>query len=346
MKKKYFLLYLAIVFLFSFCNKTNNKDNNVEVDLEKDIKTLFLSEIADSISYIQLETGEELIGNITDIQFKNDQFVICDPMTNAYSIYDKNGLLITKFNHSGQGPGEYSSPGKFALGEDNTIHILDLGSKKILVYDWTGTFIRESKIEDYPRDFYISGNNYVLYMIDENIGSREGLFSFNPQSGQYKLMSTIERKTKSAGLISHYIASEKSKTGKIRHSIINNYNNEIIYTEDDSIISRLQFNITPFAIDEKNVLTTGNRSPGYSLVSYDETSNFIFLTYGSMISKTTRLCIYNKNSKKVENYNDVKNDLDQKEIGIPTRYSENKAIFILNKNENENPLLQIFHFKK
>ena len=60
------------------------------------------------------------------------------------------------------------------------------------------------------------------------------------------------------------------------------------------------------------------------------------------------LYLYNKNNLQGKVYDTVINDLDNRELGIPTRYSNNnKFIFWMHSdNEDNNPILQILHLKQ
>jgi hypothetical protein len=71
--------------------------------------TLFLSQIADSIKYVQLESGSDsYIGEISEAFLLSDKIVIVDKYTNSVVYFTRNGEFITKIETFGHKETKYS----------------------------------------------------------------------------------------------------------------------------------------------------------------------------------------------------------------------------------------------
>lgn len=107
-------------------------------------RTMRLSEIADTIEFLELKTPKEtIITRIWDI-FPTDEFLFIFSRDGVFQ-FTKNGDYIRKIGRDGQGPGEYT----LAIGTDidfgkREIVISDV-AQKLLFYDFDGNFLREEK---------------------------------------------------------------------------------------------------------------------------------------------------------------------------------------------------------
>jgi hypothetical protein len=341
---KIYILYLSLFVCLFSCEKSNKaKENLIEINLNK-TGILRFSDIADSISYIPLKTADEcVIGDIQEMQYGNGIFYIADQTRSIY-LFNEKGEYLSTLNKLGQGPGEYTCISSFTLDTVGNIHIMDLSIKKILMYNRNAEYVSEMKIEDYPRDFYVSGNDYMLYMPDENIDCRRGLYSLDRTSHEYTKIFDIEEDTKHNLMLSNYIVLLNNKT----HSIANNFNNTVFYMEGKQIKNVLSFHINDL-LKEKEV--SGGKK--YMLGSFNDYDNFLLLRYipVKQAEANLKLYIYDKRKKEGMVYTDSKNDIDGQMIGNITRLSVgNRLVCILPGNidkegQEENPILQIIHLK-
>lgn len=78
MKKLIYCVVTLIILLNNSCTeKTAGEILNINIEKPD---SLFMSQIADSITYIQLETNEEsLLGNIHSMQYRNGIYYIVNP---------------------------------------------------------------------------------------------------------------------------------------------------------------------------------------------------------------------------------------------------------------------------
>lgn len=336
-----YIKLLVFVFLLSCDNKEKQHADFVSVNLNKSESKLDLSEIVDSISYIHLETTPQcLLGEISDIHYKNGKYYVYDQQTKAIYIFDNKGRYLNKISKYGKGPGEYVLIQTFYVDFKNRIHILDLILKKILIYDHNALFVAEVPIKDYPRDFIVSDNGYFLFMPDKNTGYRRGFYYYKPETKKYKRSFDVEEINTAPILLSYYIISYCSEREQ-HHSILNNSNNEIFQFSNNRIASSIKFKVEPFALGSPN---EENRK-AYSIVFFNETQHYYLMTYASL--SDVKVCLYNKKNNIVAVYNSIHNDIDGI-LGNPTRLSINNTMTLVVKNNNSdegNPFLQILYFK-
>lgn len=88
------------------------------------------------IKKIPLKTiGNDVIGQVTNVIYRNERFYIFDRRQNIIWQFDKNGTFKNKLAAIGPGPGEYASIRSFDVTDDGLLYILDCHKRKINAYD-------------------------------------------------------------------------------------------------------------------------------------------------------------------------------------------------------------------
>ena len=127
-------------------------------------ESLKLSDIAESISYIKLETTKEsLLGGILSVYPIEIGYLIIDN-TESIFLFDKEGKFKWKINKKGRGPEEYvefyGSMGVDTINKEIVIP----DNKNVVVYDFDGRFRRKFKIPFATNGAYIlPSGHYVLW---------------------------------------------------------------------------------------------------------------------------------------------------------------------------------------
>ena len=241
---KYNNLLIIIIFLVCSCSKRNN-DNGINLN---DKGRLFISQIADSVSYIHLEMNEQcLLGDISYLLFQKNIYYVFDGQTNSIYLFDEKGFFVNKIFKQGRGPGEYVHPSSFFIDPEDNIHIIDLLLKKILVYDNKGDFLDEFWIEEYVRDFCVINDKYFFYMPDQNINSKQGLYLYDTKNKQYEEFIKIKGTSKS--FMPWYITS---LGGNDSYSVVDPVNNYVYYFNYTGVFETKKFIFFPLADDVKN----------------------------------------------------------------------------------------------
>lgn len=118
---------------------------NIEVGLNNQ-KKAFLSDIADSISYIKLETTPEcLIGNGTAF-IRDDKVFVSTIKPARVLVFDTQGQYLYKIDNQGQGPEEYTALFQFTVSKSgNRMAFTDLATRDIYMFDGNGNYVSKTK---------------------------------------------------------------------------------------------------------------------------------------------------------------------------------------------------------
>ena len=161
------ILGIALVFIsFWSCHKSSQKlqekiDNSVPVasmishqksvevniDLNKDC--LPFDSLMTKVSYVKLETtGDNLIGEISQLLFVDDKIIIVDAgQSKTITVYNEKGHYLYKIGAFGQGPMEYGALNHVAFtpGKEMLV-ITDLKSGRLKYYSIGGIYVKSVKL--------------------------------------------------------------------------------------------------------------------------------------------------------------------------------------------------------
>ena len=163
MKHYSFALIFAGLLLYS-CggNGTSNSTGDLSrmdrVEI-KDQRKISVDSIVEKIDYVKLgETGDVLIGKVTDLLITPDHIIVGDArQAKAVFIFDRAGNSQAVISRLGRGPQEYMDLSTIFLTPDQqTIGIVDNSMKKLLYFDLRGNFIKK---QDLP--FSCNGIEYL-----------------------------------------------------------------------------------------------------------------------------------------------------------------------------------------
>ena len=134
---------------------SENKDINTSIHTIKlgDNKSINLSEIAENLQIIPVETSDTcILSDICNIKLNDENIYINDNIFKGIYIFNNKGKLISKLYKEGRGNGEYTSLDDFLIdNKEQNIEILDRVSKKIFIYNIIDFKLK--KIIDIPFDF-------------------------------------------------------------------------------------------------------------------------------------------------------------------------------------------------
>lgn len=157
--------------LFAFFGCSYNGDNNqsytvsqvkrqspVEIVIDDSFKNpkpgLTLRDIADSISYLPLETNDEIIiGNIVSVTIIENGYLINDAFRTLY-FFNMSGKFIWRIDQQGRGPNEYEilNPGLAVDNSTNEIIIPD--RRRLLFFNFNGEFVKELNLQFFVDQVY------------------------------------------------------------------------------------------------------------------------------------------------------------------------------------------------
>lgn len=173
------IIYIVFILLLMGCNSNQPVDNEIVIlDVSKSYpeKEILLSDIAD-ITYVQLDDSNKdfiFSGNIGAVSA--NYIIGTDVRKGDVLVFSKEGKPITKFNHRGGGPEDYTKLMSIVYDEKaNDLYTHDMA--KIIVYDLEGDYKRTVSL---PKGVSLA-NDYVLFddksivMFDSNKKNVAGL---------------------------------------------------------------------------------------------------------------------------------------------------------------------------
>ncbi len=149
-------------------------------DMLKRQRDVPISDIADSIKYIVLETSPtSLLGSINDAKFTKDYFFIYhNGTTSQLSQFDKNGHFIRNIGSIGRGPEEYLGIRAFSIDEENKLIFIHLNFiKKILIYSFDGEYVKSINIDRDDTEIVWNRDSLFMCFREPTIGNEEYVFT-------------------------------------------------------------------------------------------------------------------------------------------------------------------------
>lgn len=150
----------------------NNELITLDVTVNYSKKELILQDFMD-VEYIPLETDDEFITQANVLAVSDKYMVIRNWMNdgNIFIFERKTGKGIRKINRRGQGGEEYVFVNGIVLDEDkNEIFVNCYGTKKIFVYDLSGSYKRSfnhTEGRGYLHVFDYDNDNLICYDVSE-----------------------------------------------------------------------------------------------------------------------------------------------------------------------------------
>ena len=163
MKRNILLFLFTLIVLFSSCRKSspNFSDNKEEISLLRNIEKpievhidlnndcLPFDSLMNKVNYVKLETtGDNLIGDITQLLFVDDKIIIVDAgQSKTITVYNEKGHYLYKIGAFGQGPMEYGALNHVAFtpGKEMLV-ITDLKSGRLKYYSIDGRYVKSVKL--------------------------------------------------------------------------------------------------------------------------------------------------------------------------------------------------------
>lgn len=163
---------MILPLLLSCSNLSQNEESKEIRELEiipGESSILNLSELGESITYIQLETNEHcLIGSSYSINLFEDKVFVFDAMSSRILCFSDNGDFLFKIDRKGKGPGEYVHLSDFVIDKNNElILIYDRMQMVVFEFNLSGEFIKSNKVGVQLAELgVIDSESYYFYNYD------------------------------------------------------------------------------------------------------------------------------------------------------------------------------------
>ena len=171
--KTFFFLICGTIFLFFIeCKVKKEKENHliqIDVSVSYPWKEIYLEEIAD-IEYLQIEFNDEFLFNEPPESITDDKMMI-HQLNGDVFVFSRAGKPLLKFNHTGNGPGEYASITGKCIYDETRDEIYVRTFNKLMVYSLSGQFSREIPLLESEGAFISIIVNYdseMLLLHDDN----------------------------------------------------------------------------------------------------------------------------------------------------------------------------------
>ena len=327
-----FVVLIAIVILYGSCKIKENNKSIQTIDLttgfEKPHK-IYLSEITKDYKLIKLETSKEcLIQKIKKVFFVPNKIIIWDNVNywrignihNAIIVFDKSGKYLYKIGAFGKGPGEYRNLISVCIDEQNDFIFVLATGRRILQYNLSGEFIKETQLSIRPKDIKIFDNKLWLFFGPIKVNKNEN-YTFSVLDYDFNIIKKFKKDISNPLSIMQYslFKSDNSITywNNLYHDTIYSINKEFKLTPK-------YFLEYPDKMPHEYLINVGKANENLFLTEikrFQETNNHLFIT-ASYKRKLFNLYlnIFNgspvglKKNKRWENkyffYNGFENDID------------------------------------
>lgn len=247
------VLFVSLL-LLTHCNsdnKTKSKEENdgkkfFEINYENDLKnkaTVFLSDIASEVKYIQLETGDKyLISGRPEYYFSDSLIFVAN--YDQLLVFDYSGKFVRQIGTPGRGPGEIDLITYISILENEKLIIIQTNwSRKLMYFSFDGTFIKSVprppdvfRIHVLNKDQFLSyyscaiGNEEYLYLLSDEKGD-----TVSTVRNHYKWVNT----TGITGMIGYHAFHPFYKYNN--QTFFKSMYNDTVYTVSDNKIKPVYF---------------------------------------------------------------------------------------------------------
>lgn len=300
---KYLILLIVLVLTACTNNSSpNGKDLRI-IDVAGNIdkyRAVNLSEIADSVEFIPLETTKEsAIRRIfyDNIIFENGLFYISSKEDGDIKIFNKRGGYIKTFNKMGRGPGEYDFFDRFDINHI-TGGLFIQGNRKIHEYTKNDDFVRtiysppSSDIDGRTLSFFRCFNN-AIFLRSSNIYP-ESKYSAVILDSSSNIIKKIEYPLEDLKYVETLKGQSNSTSPrafkyKNKFRIINGHNKYILSINKDlSVDTAFIINYGEYCPKLKSITILRSGIPYlWNRFQVYESDNYLFMMFhvGSLIKK-------------------------------------------------------------
>ena len=319
MKNRNVFLFVFMLIAFG-CNETDNGTIPVIDVLGATAGSILnLSDIADDVEYIPLETKpESLIGFIGKLVVtSNGNFYVIEPSKLKVTGFDPTGNYLDTLHKVGRGPGEYTSISDFDISDDGR-YIFALGSK-IDIYEINGgkfDYVKTIQFDNLAKPSNIEltskSNKMILpYLSSQGtepfrcliLGFGNDTLGFRPNYYKYEKTSNITFARKAENIIYQngdniYLYNDLSdtvfriteKNEFLPHMILNT-NGKLMSAQDKTDLSVLIDNYSGFMgrfIMFGNLLNPNDMFLGHTVLK----AKILLLYTTKMIKKSMKLMAF------------------------------------------------------
>ena len=382
MKDVYIFALIGLLITLQSCKE---KDKSIAgdvliIDFKQD-DNIRLNEIL-MTDYIKLETNESCFIDKSIIQLacvSDKIFILSGGAERSLYVFDISGNFIGSIGEKGNGPGEFVVPASFSINtESNIFSVVDIAQRKIIDYSLDGfNFISEKVLDYYSSCFeYVDENQLLLKNSDSESSYREWELLLSDYD--LNLKNTYIKKALITGYSTGHTKSIYKYEGKVYAYA--QYNPIIYSFEKDKMEPVYHLKFGKFDLPPKDYLNRISANYANFLAELDvsdylyyycafETKNMLNVYYS--VGQEPYVGFYNKEDSQTYGFSkaflerelkigrmdrpsgtindftvatlqpfDLRERLDQ-----GYNFDPKLEAFILNSNDDDNPILFLYKFK-
>ncbi len=367
---KTYILAISLILIFASCKQKNDSLPFIDIDIKK-TGEFALSEIADSVKLIPLETREEcLISTIRKVKFSSEYVYVSE--SQRLLQFNLSGKFIRQISKTGRGPGEFRAISDFCIDPNNE-NLYIISFNKILRFNAKGQLLQEFSIQGFPEQIIKLDSSIWINIAEFAVKQTDG--KSHNISKLIKLDSTLNpidsTIVNDVGLIqgfsfinpsASYFSSAGDRNYFYYPSVLIEpvVRDTLFHIENDKLIPAIKFNfgeeITKLTQNQKQVKDV----PPYKkfrIMGICATMQYLFVNYS--LEDKDYFASYNSDNEIIFNMeNGFNDDFYQtgKVILKPLNYATNYMYFIKEGfeiadkidivDENDNPVLMLVKLKE
>jgi hypothetical protein len=188
---KYLSIIIISTLLFTSCQDRKQGKGTLPVinitTLTDQTASVSLSDLADDVEYIALETNDSVLINKNADVFLFDDLLFVTSTQQGFMVFDRNtGKYIRTIARAGQGPGEYNARGggnvSYSFDEvTKTIYFKAPQAGEMLRYDLAGNFLGKT-VPPFERKQYLGQMPFFYQIIHNSIVMEHKKTPFTPNN--------------------------------------------------------------------------------------------------------------------------------------------------------------------
>jgi hypothetical protein len=308
MKSK-IILFVIILLNFGCKSKPEQKDRSDGIDLKNTFFTIDLpelmnkkrevklSEIANSVEYVPLETTQNsILGTISEAKFTKDCIFIAQGRGQPIVQFDRSGKFIRTIGSIGRGPKEYVVMRCLNVDDGNkVIYVLSSYNGNVQAYSFDGDFIKTIRFPQSYGDIVWARDSLFICYYEPKTGTEK--FVFEERNSNNELLQTVKNQFFWQHNLKYTFANIYSGR-KIFYRLNSKlhfkgwYNDTVFtYNGKNEIIPKFFINLKDLKLpDNLRIEVTGQipTSPEYYWVSAMESQRYVFMIYSTYSAKGGR----------------------------------------------------------
>ncbi|MCX6227256.1 MAG: 6-bladed beta-propeller [Bacteroidia bacterium] len=194
----------------------------------KNHRVFKLSEIATDVSYVRLETRQDVLIGFGSIKPAGKYFIV-GTYKKPIMLFSKEGKFIRTIGFIGKGPGEYKAPYLNQVDSvKQELFVLSNGNDRIYRYSFSGNLMQDIRLPQLCTDFYRFANGNLLLATPDNY-KPDGFYPFILLDPTGKLIKEIKSIEVPAGKTIAYGVRPNLESGSNGWVIVTNFGRDVLW---------------------------------------------------------------------------------------------------------------------